>query len=107
MFRRKTSSVDPNEATVRATAELWREGEAKGIPEEKLVEIVLAAIDESIPRFVGRLLHDMPRMLRHRQKFARGFERRLQKRWGSPFTVDARQFAQESRTFRLVSEVKR
>jgi hypothetical protein len=82
VFRRKTSSVDPNEATVHATAELWREGEAKGIPEEKLVEIVLAAIDESIPRFVGRLLHDMPRMLRHRQKFARGFERRLQKRWG-------------------------
>jgi hypothetical protein len=82
MLRRKRALKDPNEEFLRTTAELWERAQASGLPESEFTKVVMDGIDNSIPAFVDRLLHDMPQMLRNRRRLARGFERRLRDRWG-------------------------
>lgn len=79
---RKRARHDPNEHLVRLTEDFWRKAEAAGVPEDKFAEAVVQGLDKSVPSLVERLLRNAPRMLRNRRRIQRGFERRLQRRWG-------------------------
>jgi hypothetical protein len=84
---RRRGRKDLNEAVVRNAEELVRKAEEKGVPEHRIAQALTDALDQSIPPFVDRLVHDTPRMLRNRRRVYRGFERRLWKRWGRALSL--------------------